>query len=182
MPRRTKKKLLAILALAVLLSVASYFIYQRTTKKDYVIPGVKTTSTAPSAQEDFTGGSNREVNRTTKNEGQVEDTSGSVATVPSQNQWSTSDSGAITVYAPAKDSIIKSGDLLSGSSNLSKISYRLIDNVSGVIAQGSLSVVNGKFSGSFNFSTTGTAGRLDIYSASAEGIESSNIEIPVRFK
>lgn len=141
----------------------------------------KTTSTAPSAQEDFTDGSNREISRNEKNEGQVQDTSGNVASIPSQDQWSVSPNGAITVYSPAKSSIIKSGDLLSGSSSLPKVYYRLIDNVSGVIAQGSLSVINGKFSGNFNFTTTGTSGRLDIYNADADGVESSNIEIPIRF-
>jgi hypothetical protein len=142
----------------------------------------KTTSTAPTAQEDFTGGNERPVNTTEKNEGTVQDTQGSLATSLDSSKWSSSKDGVITVYEPSKNGLVTGNSSLSGASSLSKVSFRLIDDVSGVIAQGTLSVANGKFSGNFDFSTSGTNGRLDIFSATIDGVESSNIEIPIRFK
>jgi len=142
----------------------------------------KTTSTAPSAQENFTGGDDRKGTSNNPNEGTVSDASGNSPSTPPQSQWVKSADGSITLYAPAKDATLTSGDSLSGASSLERVSFRLIDDVSGVIAQGSLSVVNGKFSGKFSFSTTGTSGRLDVFSASSDGVESSNIEIPIRYR
>lgn len=142
----------------------------------------QTTSTAPTAQDNFTDGDDRQPASTSRNEGVVADTGGNIQSTPTQNQWTSSKDGNITVYSPAKDSKVISGDSVSGASKLTSISFRLIDDVKGVIAQGSLSVVDGKFSGKFNFSTTGTNGRLDIFSVSDDGVESSNIELPVRFR
>jgi hypothetical protein len=185
--KRSKKKLFFLIAGAGLALLVLLFVLEIThvinlySKKQPVATDAKTTSTAPTAQEDFTEGGERPIARSDKTEGIIQDTGG---TAPStdQAQWSSSSDGAITVYMPAKNDLITSGGTLSGASNLSKVSFRLIDDVSGVIAQGSLTVVNGKFSGSFSFSTNGTNGRLDIFSAAPDGVESSNVEIPVRFR
>lgn len=141
----------------------------------------KTTSTAPTAQEDFNGGDPRDASSGNRNEGTIQDTGGNASTTP-QNQWSVSADQRVTVYTPAKNMLLKKDDPITGASSLGRVSFRLIDDVSGVIAEGSLSVVNGKYSGSFDFSTTGTSGRLDVFSVNAEGVESSNVEVPVRFK
>lgn len=144
----------------------------------------KTTSTAPSAQEDFTGGGDRPVASTPEDKGtaSVSDTQGQQSTAPDKSQWSSSSTGEITVYTPSKDKLLVSGDVISGESTLSIINYRIIDNVSGMISQGQLSVVNGKFSGTVSFTTTATGGRLDIYGATDSGKEFGNVEIPVRFR
>lgn len=188
--KKSKKKTLLVAASAVLILLLILFVFEKTnvinlySKKSQptTTTEAKTTSTAPSAQENFTDGDERQGSSTNRNEGIVTDTGGNISNTPGQSQWTTSSDGAITVYLPAKSSIIKSGDSMNGTSNLSKVSFRLIDDVSGVIAQGALSVVNGKFSGSFNFSTSGTNGRLDIFNAATDGVESSNVEIPIRFR
>lgn len=142
----------------------------------------KTTSKAETAQEDFTEGGERTPTTSTKNEGSVSDNGGTISSIPPSTTWTTSPSGAITVYTPAANSLVTDGHTLSGKSTMPKVSYRLIDDVSGVIAQGELSVVNGNFSGKFNFNTQGSKGRLDVFTQREDGVESNNVEIPIRFK
>ncbi len=145
----------------------------------------KTTSTAPSAQEDFTGAEERPVLENPsedKGSASVVDNQGTIESTPPEEQWTISKTGQITVYTPVNNQLLSSGSALSGESTLPTVSYRVIDNVSGVINEGQLIVVNGKFSGSINFLTSASEGRLDIYSSNEDGIEFSNIEIPVRFK
>ncbi len=185
----TKKKLLIIACAALLILFVLFVLEKRHVidlynkdKQTSEDEDAKTTSTAPTAQEDFSEGGERPIARGDKDEGLVADTGGSVQSIPPENQWSVSADKAITVYLPSKDSVLVSGSTLSGSSTLPHVNFRLIDDVSGLIAQGTLSVVNGKFSGTFSFNTSGANGRLDIYNASVDGIESSNVEIPVRFK
>lgn len=185
----SRKKPILIGLVVSLLLIAILFILEKKQiinlySKPAEVPTseAKTTSTAPTAQADFTDGNERPITRNEKQEGLVQDTSGNVPSIPNQSHWSSSADGAITVYSPAKNSLITTGGSITGTSSMPNISFRLIDDVNGVIAQGSLSVVNGKFSGTFNFSTGGTNGRLDFFSAAADGTESSNIEIPVRFK
>lgn len=188
----SNKKPLLIVGLCIILALVTLFVLEKThiinlyTKNESASEPndseAKTTSTAPTAQENFSSGGDRPITRGEKDEGLLEDTGGNIPTVPSQDQWSTSSDGLITAYSPAKNSMLISGSSVSGASNHAKVSFRLIDDVSGVIAQGTLSVANGKFSGSFKFTTIGTNGRLDLFTATADGVESSNIEIPVRFK
>lgn len=145
-------------------------------------PEAKTTSTAPTAQANFNGGDNRQPSSTNSNEGIVTDTGGNIPKQPPQNESLTSSDRAITVYSPLKNSIVKNGGQISGSSSQPRVAFRLIDDVSGVIVQGTLAVVNGKFSGTFNFSTTGTNGRFDVFYVKDNGIETSSVEVPIRFR
>lgn len=176
--------ILAFVCIFILLTIAfiSYLYYSRI--DDSVDSISKTTSTAPSAQEEFTGATERPVLEPSSEKGEayVSDNQGQSEIIPDKSQWTTSHSGQIIVYSPSNNQLLQKGDLISGESSLSTVSFRIIDNVSGVISEGQLTVVNGKFSGSVGFSTTATEGRLDIYSSSEDGIESSNIGIPVRFK
>ena len=142
----------------------------------------ETTSKEPSAQSNFNDGKERDVISSNKDEGTVTDTKGVVTTTTEKSEWSSSIDGIISVYSPIQDSILSKGDVLSGESSSDNISFMLTDNVSGLIAQGKITVVNGKFSGTFDFKTTATEGRLDIYIENADGVESSIVEIPVRFK
>lgn len=180
-----KNKLLFILVLLLLL-----FILEKTniiniySKKipDTNSSEAKTTSTAPSAQENFTDGNDRQPLGTNRNEGVVTDTGGNISNTPDKDKWLTSSDGAITVYSPLENTTVTNGSSMSGTSIKPSVSFRLIDDVSGVIAQGTLTVVNGKFSGTFNFSTTGTNGRLDIFFVKDDGAEASIVEIPIRFR
>lgn len=143
----------------------------------------RTTSVQPTADEDFTDGTDRAPNTSSKQEGTVDDNGGDNSSAPPPaSQWTTSPSGVITLYTPAANSILSAGDTVSGKTSTPTVSFRLIDSVSGVIAQGELKVINGTFSGTFNFTTKATEGRLDIFSTSADGREQNNIEVPIRFK
>lgn len=140
-----------------------------------------TSSNAPTAQSDFSEGGPREPLPSSTNEGFVLDNRGVIDTIPPQSQWTRSKDSLLTVYTPTTNNTVKKGDTISGKTNLSSVSFRLIDDITGVIAQGSLSVVEGRFSGTLDFATTATNGRLDLYHSAADGVESSNVEIPINF-
>lgn len=143
----------------------------------------KTTSSAPSAQSDFTTNDSdkQPTPATSKPETSVNDTSGSTVAQPTASPLVSKD-GAITVYSPTDNALFTTGSSLTGKASVAKVSYRLIDDVSGVTATGALNVVSGNFSGKFSFGTKATQGRLDVFQSDASGRESSIIEIPVRFR
>jgi len=142
-----------------------------------------TTSTAASAQNDFTAGSARkEASKPNINEGTITDNNGSTVTPPAENTWvRSSDGSSVIVYSPINNQVLQTGQILSGASTATRVNFRLIDNISGVIAQGTLSVVNGKFSGVSSFKTVASDGRVDIFTSDDQGVESNNVSIPVRF-
>ena len=173
---------LSVVAVVIISGLIYAFMTDRSPFSKAGDNSAKTTSTAESAQSDFSDGDDRQPQVTTpKTEGTVSDNNGAVGSVPSSSQWSSSKSGAVTAYSPAKNSKVTNGSAISGSATGSRVSFRIIDNVSGVISQGELSVVGGKFSGTLSFSTTATEGRLDLFTTRADGVEENNVEIPVRF-
>jgi hypothetical protein len=102
--------------------------------------------------------------------------------VPSDpSKWVISASGAITVKLPSASSTIQSGSALYGSSSLSSVQYRLIDDTVGVISQSTLEVVRGNFSGAISFTPHAQTGRLDVYNVDAQGREMNEVQIPVKF-
>jgi hypothetical protein len=115
------------------------------------------------------------------NSGGAADTNGNSAASTSSNQWIKSASGAITVKQPVSNSKLQYGDVISGSANIGEVHYRLSDNKVGVVAQGTLSVVNGNFSGIIHFQPQGTGGRLDIFSTDSQEIEYNEVQINVSF-
>lgn len=183
----SKKTLFVILVATGLIIVVLYVLYTRVINKNALQdPTIdQTTSTAQTAQSDFTGGDKREPGSTTtdnKGSAEVSDTGGQDISESQSSTHISSVTGEITVHSPQKDGYISSGDLLSGTSKLSEVSYRIIDSVSGVIASGKLGVVKGKFSGTINFSSSASEGRIDIFGTKTDGSEYSNIEIPIKFK
>ncbi len=120
---------------------------------------------------------------TSSSKGTTVDNSGkspsTIATLPSQ--WVQSQSGAITLQQPIANSTIASGFLLNGLASVGSIGYTLIDNQSGVISQGTISVVGGKFSATINFKSTSSTGRLDVFSTDPNGKEINEVQIPVNF-
>lgn len=148
---------------------------------------VKTTSEQPSAQENYSStesDDNKSLPGNTLGENRgsatVQDNGGSGSTQTANPIVSTT--GEITVFSPSLNGLVKSGQSISGESNLSKINFRIIDSISGVIASGELTVVNGKFSGTTSYTTNAKEGRIDIFGTKTDGTEFSNIEIPVRFQ
>lgn len=145
----------------------------------------KTTSTTKSAQADFENGGDRQPGNTlneNKGESVIKDDKGNIPNDINTSQPISSKTGEITIYTPAQNSLINSGQTIAGTSSLQKVSYRVLDNISGMISTGDLSVVNGKFSGQITYTTNATSGRIDVFASRADGSEYSAIEIPVRFK
>jgi len=145
----------------------------------------QTTSTTETAQSDFNGGEFREPGNTLiDGEGSaiVTDNNGEIRAEIDKSNPIVSPTGEISVYSPRKDDKITNGFAFAGSSSLPKVSYRLIDSATGMIATGELTVVNGNFSGTITFSTGATQGRLDVFGTNENLTEFSNIEIPVRFQ
>lgn len=186
-----KLKLAALTAVAALAAVLAFLEFSGRTHiflnrdKASFQDTAKTTSTAPTAQEDFTGGDEREPGNTIRdNEGSgtIEDTGGEIDKNTNTSNPITSASGEISVYSPQENAIIQSGDKVSGTSELNQVSYRMVDSVSGVIATGRLEVVKGKFSGIVNFNTSAREGRIDIFGTKENLAEFSNVRIPVRFR
>lgn len=174
-----------VVAAVLLASVAWWFFIRNSNDDSTVVQDTdsETTSTAPTAQSDFTGGTEREPGNTlSENEGSggIRDNEGNLSDVDTSSSIS-SESGEITLYTPKGNSKVASGEKVAGESKLSVVSYRIIDNVSGVISTGQLKVVNGKFSGTLEFTTTATEGRLDLFGTKPDGAEYSIIEVPVRF-
>jgi hypothetical protein len=143
----------------------------------------KTTSKQPSAQSDFSSGQPRkEVTQSNMNEGVVNDNKGVIDSVPSESVWTKSaDGSSVIVYGPAANQTLKSGQKLTGTSTATVVNFRLIDNVQGVIATGTIDVIDGKFSGTFDFSTTADQGQVDIFTTAPNGSEANTVSIPVRF-
>lgn len=112
-------------------------------------------------------------------QGGATDNKGSGATSTSPSDWASSSSGKITLQQPTAGSTLRSGDTLSGTAKVDTVQYRLVDDSVGVLAQGSLSVVNGKFSGVLNFTPHSSSGKLDIFSYSngPYSSEVNNIEV-----
>ena len=186
----TKKRVIIFVAsivvigasLAVLEKTHIINLYEKPPKG--VDDGAQTTSTTPTAQSDYSDGDQRAVGNTepeNKGNGIVEDKKGTTSSETDPSTWTTSSTKEIVVHSPSKNKTVTSGTEISGTSTLTKVNFRLIDEVSGEIAQGQISVVNGKFSGTLNFTTSASTGRLDFYGTKADGREFSNVEIPLKF-
>lgn len=182
--KKSFRKVLYLLIAGVII-VAIFAVINRDSLFGFIklfsTSNINTTSKQPSAQSNFNGGKKREVVQTNKEEGVVVDSNGVILNIPPETDWTTSKDGVITVYSPFTNSTLKTGQSLSGKTSVPSISFRLIDNISGEIAQGKINVINGKFSAVFDFSTKATEGRLDVFVADKNGLESSVIEIPLRF-
>lgn len=192
------KRMIALIAFVLFLAIISLLILHKTntinlfnlsrenerqiTEDD---KNAKTTSSTPTAQEDYSDGDEREPgNSLNENRGSsnISDLNGQIPQGTSTSSSTSSATGEITVYTPANNSQIETGQTIAGTSTLSKVAYRVIDDVSGMIAMGELSVVNGKFSGRINFDTSSSSGRIDIFATKPDGSEYSPIEILVRFR
>lgn len=118
---------------------------------------------------------------TGQNIGGASDTGGQTTTPSSGSQPITSASGNITVDQPSPNATISNGATLSGTATVSQVQFNLIDNNVGLIARGTLNVVNGKYSGTLNFNSSATSGRLDVFSTEPNGRQINEVEIAVKF-
>ena len=178
---RNIKKIIIMLIIVALVIAGSIFWYSQAHKAKRA----ETTSKSETAQSDYSDGRDRPTNIPTGGaQGGAKDNngkppSGTNEPVPTK----TSPNGVITVNGITDNALIKSGDSLYGMTTApGPINFRIIDQQSGVIAQGQLNVVNGSFSGKLEFTARSNSGRLDLYTTDAMGSEANNMEIPVRFK
>lgn len=172
--------LLVVLVIAALeLTNVTHFFHQRPQTTQVVVAG--TPIQAPKNTSKATPGKPISNTSGSRNSGGATDTHGSVTPQTASNQWVTSASGYITVKQPTANSKLQSGDTISGTAKVDKIHYRLKDNKVGQVAEGTLSVVDGKFSGTLHFTPQGTGGRLDIFSTDTQGVEYNEIQINVVF-
>jgi hypothetical protein len=113
--------------------------------------------------------------------GGATDTNGSASASSNASQWTVSKSGNITLKQPLPNTKLQPGDLISGSAKVDRVNFRLIDDRIGVISQGALSVVNGNFSGTLNFTSHASTGRLDVFSTDSQGVELNEVQISVSY-
>jgi hypothetical protein len=114
--------------------------------------------------------------------GAIDKNGSSAASTSSNTKPTVSESGAISLVNPSPNSSLGSGSSISGNATVEKVNFRLIDNDTGVVAQGQLNVVNGSFSGILNFRHQSSSGRLDVFNYSSDGAEINEIQLPVALK
>lgn len=192
MRHKNYQKYIILSVIFLLLLAVAMFVLEKTHTTDLIkdptstahpSSDAKTTSKQPSAQSNFSNGQPRkEVTQSNMNEGVVSDNKGIIDSVPPENVWTKSaDGSSVVVYGPVANQTLKSGQKLTGTSTASVVNFRLIDNIQGVIATGTVNVVDGKFSGTFDFSTTADQGQVDIFTTKSNGSEANTVSIPVRF-
>lgn len=172
----TKKYLLALLVFVLLASGVYAYQYQETGNNN----------TVPVSDPNFSDGTEREVFESPVRDGGVietpeGDTDQPIDSSDSEN-WAVSEEGDITLIEPRENALFTSGSKISGLANVDRVHYRLIDDRVGVVATGSIGVVDGRFSGIFEFDSQGTEGRLDIFSTLDNGAEINIIETPIRLR
>ena len=123
----------------------------------------------------------KSLSQSDRNIGGASDSNGTAGAPTTSNQWIVSKSGNITVKQPLANNLVKPGFVLSGSAKVQPVQFRLIDDKSGVISQGTLNVVSGNFSGTINFTATSSSGRLDVFSVDSQGVELNEVQIAVRY-
>ena len=98
---------------------------------------------------------------------------GSKAVVPS----------GIAISSPTINQLLGNGSVISGSSALGSVNYRIIDTSAGVLATGQLNVsTDQKFSGTIqNLKPYAKTGYIEFFNTAASGVESNNIKVAVTF-
>lgn len=146
---------------------------------------VKTTSESVTAQAEFNEGDYREPGNTIgENDGYgfLTDNNGAIGNNANAAKPIVSSTGEITVYSPQLNARLTSGYEISGLSSLETVHFRLGDDASGQIANGLIKVVNGKFSGNITFNANSSSGQLDLFGVKNDGVEYSNVEIPIEYQ
>jgi hypothetical protein len=173
---------IAVLAVVFVAGILGYKHYTNANR----LPDAVTTSKAKTAQSDYSDGAPRETNTSgSNNNGGVVDKKGQSdnSSLPSPDKWTSSSSGAVTLQRPTAGEVVKSGDTISGTATTSTVQYRLVDDKYGVIGQGSLNVVDGKFAGALQFTSSHTTGTINIFSLDpASGAEINSAKIKVSYE
>jgi hypothetical protein len=177
--------LIAIIAIAVLeITNTTHFFHKSIPATKIVVKSGKPTPTPLSNVSGSSSPDSKTLtnNNGTSNSGASTDTGGTAVATTNQNQWVVSQSGNITLKQPIADSTLQNGATITGSAtNISQVSFRLIDNKVGVIDQGTLNVTNGNFSGILYFKPQATSGQLDVFSTDSNAVEINEIQESINF-
>lgn len=166
---------LAVLLLVGAIAYGGYRLYQNRHSNS----AVGTSSSASTAH-----GNKPAASSGVRQGGATDKKGGSTPTTESTNSadWTTSTSGVITLQQPIANATIKTGDTLRGTAKIDTVQYRLVDDKVGVIAQGTLDVVGGKFSGILQFRAYAPTGALKVFSIDPQtGAEINHADIKVMF-
>lgn len=181
--KKTKKRLLFSGSIAILAAVLLGFTYFSTIKNWFVGQHPHKSILSPVIHSLPTQSTNN-IKSPTGSAGIDQGSSTTVKNSPittSPGQWTTSQSGEITLKEPINNALISSGAILAGAASVNYVGYTLIDNQVGVISQGTIPVNNGAYSAKINFKSYAKGGRLDVYSTAPSGKEENIIEINVNF-
>lgn len=170
------KKIIAIILILIALLIVGGYLYHHDNKK---VPTTTASNTAKSGKTNKPSISSTQGGVTRNSSG----TTGSAASsLPPSSDWVSSTNGDIVLQQPSANSTIQPGDTISGTANVSNVQFILTDNTVGLIAQGTLNVVNGKFSGTLQFTPHSTTGKLEIYYPDPDnGAEEDVIDIGVNY-
>ena len=95
--------------------------------------------------------------------GTVDNDGKTTGSLPPSSAWVSSASGVITLQQPSPNTSIANGDTISGTASVQNVTFILKDDSVGLIDQGTLNVVNGKFSGLMEFQAHSSSGTLEVY-------------------
>lgn len=166
--KRTGNKKYIILLLVVVLIGAAYYVHNGfSLNREKPISNNNSSEKAPVKE------------RTDNNQGYAVDNNGISKTPQGATNPKKSASGSLVVNVPADNSSLSNGFDIDGSSQISPVNYRLIDDQLGVISQGVLSVTDKNFGGKIYFSKHSSSGRLDIYNTDQNGREVNEVQIKV---
>jgi hypothetical protein len=174
--KRSRKKKLFLALLVIVLVAAGGFLYHQHHKPVHTYPVPKGTTSKPTVHQVTTQ------NNSTGQGGVVDKNGQAAGALPPASKWTSSDSGTIILQLPSAGTTIKSGDSLVGLAKVDNVQFILKDDTVGLIAQGNLKVVDGKFSGVLQFTPHAGTGKLEIYYPDPQnGAEKDIIDIDVSF-
>jgi len=180
-----KKLLLGLLIIVLVVGGVALYIHQHDKKNLNLAAnkGNKTVAVGTTSKPTQQPTQHQVATNNNTSQGGVVDQNGQTGgSLPPSSQWVSSTSGDITLQQPSANTTVQSGDTLSGLAKDSNVQFILTDNSVGLIAQGNLNVVNGKFSGILKFTPHSNSGKLEVYYPNpANGAEEDIIEIDVNF-
>jgi hypothetical protein len=184
---RSHKTPMVISMIVVLVAIAGgFYLFWHKNNPENLINDTGATTVRGSTSTPITKPVQPQASSTSPENGQIggsTDNSGKTTdTLPNPTSWVSSNNGDITLQEPSPNGTLESGDSIVGTAKVSAVQFILSDNAVGLIAQGSLKVVNGKFSGALNFTTHSTSGVLQVYYPNPNnGAEEDIIEVNVSF-
>jgi hypothetical protein len=176
--RKLKKIIWVAILVAVIVAVALCIHFRSDNKKNVAttrtVVGTPSTPTPHSSVPSTSNGTTQ---------GGVVDNNGTTSSsVPPASEWTSSNNGDITLQQPVTNQVVASGATLSGTAKVPTVQFILKDSSVGLIAQGSLNVVDSRFAGTLQFTPHAKTGNLEVYFANPQtGAEEDIININVNF-